>query len=434
MRLLNRIALNVSVIVFLVMSVWAVFFYVAVMREVNDEVDDALEGFSELVITRTLAGMEMPRHSNGTNNEYYIREVNQEYIVKNIHNRYQDSLIYIREKRETEPARVLKTFFKDKAGKDFELVVISPTIEKEDLQQAILEWILVLWIGLIIVVVGLNIGVFRRIMNPLYTLLKWLDHYQIGGKNKPLQNTTNILEFKKLNEAAMRNANRSEEIFNQQKQFIGNASHEIQTPLAICRNRLELLIENESLNENQIGEIGKVIDTLSGITRLNKSLLLLSKIENGEFKDVTLININDLVRSRLSDLQDIYGYLDIQVDFQINGVFQLTMSEALASVLVTNLLKNAFVHNRENGKIFIELNTMGMQVLNTGQPEALDQQRLFERFQHGRKKEGANGLGLAILDSICKLYELHCFYKFHDRMHGFFVEIPDLKKINSSVR
>ena len=70
-----------------------------------------------------------------------------------------------------------------------------------------------------------------------------------------MSNDTQITEFRKLNEAAIRYVERTEQMFEQQKQFIGNASHEIQTPLAICRNRLEMLMEDDSLSEKQLNTL-----------------------------------------------------------------------------------------------------------------------------------------------------------------------------------
>ena len=104
-------------------------------------------------------------------------------------------------------------------------------------------------------------------MRPLYVLLHWLDGYQTGKRNKPLSNDTQITEFRKLNEAAIRYVERTEQMFEQQKQFIGNAAHEIQTPLAICRNRLEMLMEDDSLSEKQLEELMKTHQTLEYITK-----------------------------------------------------------------------------------------------------------------------------------------------------------------------
>ena len=118
-------------------------------------------------------------------------------------------------------------------------------------------WMIFLYIALLLTIIVINVWVFYRNMRPLYVLLHWLDKYRIGKGNEPLQNNTRVSEFRKLNEAAVRYAERSEQMFEQQKQFIGNASHEMQTPLAICRNRLEMLMEDENLSESQLEELMK---------------------------------------------------------------------------------------------------------------------------------------------------------------------------------
>ena len=280
MKLIYRIVIRISLLLILVLGVWAVFFYMAMMDEVNDEVDDSLEDYSEVIIIRTLAGEELPSQNTGSNNQYYLREVTEEYADSREDITYKDSMVYIVEKGETEPARILTTIFKDDENRFYELTVSTPSIEKEDLTAAIRNWMTFLYVALLLVIIVVNVWVFQQSMRPLYVLLHWLDGYRIGSKNKPLENDTQITEFRKLNEAAIRNAERSEQLFEQQKQFIGNASHEIQTPLAICRNRLEMMMEDESLSESQLEELMKTHQTLEHITKLNKSLLLLSKIDN----------------------------------------------------------------------------------------------------------------------------------------------------------
>ena len=182
-------------------------------------------------------------------------------------------------------------------------------------------------------------------MSPLYVLLRWLDSYKIGQKNIPLINNTRITEFRKLNDAALRNARRAEEQFEQQKQFIGNASHEIQTPLAVCRNRLEMLAEDNSLSEKNLGEIIKTLQTLEYISRLNKSLLLLTKIENRQFTDIRQIELNEIIKRYIDDYREIYEYKRIDIHIEEKDIMTVSMNESLAVVLITNLLKNAYVHN-----------------------------------------------------------------------------------------
>lgn len=422
MKLIYYILLRLSLALTVVLTGWAIFFYVAVMDEVNDEVDDSLEDYSETIIIRALAGEELPSMNTASNNQYFLKEVTTGYAACHENIVYKDSMVFIPEKNETEPARILTTIFKNKDDLYFELTVATPTIEKEDLKQAIIGWIVFLYFILLLIIIVITIWVFYRNMRPLYVLLYWLDKYRLGTKNMPLQNKTRISEFSKLNEAAVRYAERSEQMFEQQKQFIGNASHEMQTPLAICQNRLEMLMEDNTLTETQLEGLAKTYQTLEYITKLNKSLLLLSKIENGQFTETTRLDINNLLQRYVADYKEVYAYRNIKVTLQEKGTCYWDINETLAVVLFTNLLKNAFVHNVDGGYIRIVMDTHGVAFYNTGIKQPLDDAHIFERFYQGSKKEGSTGLGLAISDSICKMQFLHLHYNYQSGEHCFEVK------------
>lgn len=135
MKLIYYIILRITLALTLILTVWAIFFYVTMIDEVNDEVDDALEDYSETIIIRALAGEELPSKTNGSNNQYYMMEVSKEYAESREDIQYKDSMVYIEEKGETEPARILTTIFKDDEGRYHELTVSTPSIEKDDLRE-----------------------------------------------------------------------------------------------------------------------------------------------------------------------------------------------------------------------------------------------------------------------------------------------------------
>lgn len=418
MKLFHLVLWRISLALIVVLTVWAGFFYMAVVEEVNDEVDDTLEDYSEGLIIRALSGEDMPTASNGSNNQYYLYEVSESYAVSHPQITYRDEMVFITEKSETEPARVLITIFQTEDERYMELVVYTPTIEKLDLLRAILGWIIFLYVLLLLIILSINIWVFRKNMKPLYVLLKWLDSSQLGKKNEPLENTTKITEFRKLNAATMAFAERGEKLFEQQKTFIGNASHEMQTPLAICRNRLEMLMEDETLTEHQLNELIKTHQTLENLTRMNRSLLLLCKIENGQFADTRSVCLNDILAHYLDDYKEVYAYRNITVTVTTDSSFCVEMNDSLVSVLVTNLLKNSFVHNIDGGFIYIKITANTFEISNTGE-KPLDRERIFERFYQGQKKEGSTGLGLALVDSICKANHLKIDYTYVENRHIF---------------
>ena len=420
MKLFYRVLIHLLAGIFVVLSAWAFVFYWGMIEEVNDEVDDSLEDYSELIIMRSLAGKDLPSNDNGSNNQYFLREVDAAYALSKESICYRDSMVYIDEKNESEPARILTTLFKDKDERFYELSVYTPSIEKRDLKESIFYLLIGLFVILFVIILLINIWVFHRSMKPFYQLLEWLERYRLGKNNEKLSIETHTTEFRKLNEAVSRYVAHSEEVFEKQKQFIGNASHELQTPLAICQNRLEMLLEDETLGEQQMSEIMKTYQTLEYLSKLNKSLLLLSKIDNHQFSEEKEVCLNEVLHRYMDDYQEVYAYRDITLTVEEEGELYWRMNETLAVVLITNLLKNAFVHNINKGSIRIVVSSSGIRFGNTASGSALDGSRVFDRFYQGsKKKEGSTGLGLAIVDAVCRHSSLKIRYRFEEDMHWF---------------
>lgn len=423
MKLIYRIALRLSLLLLPLMALWAALFHYTMVDEINDEADDALEDYSELIIVRVLAGRELPALNSGSNNSYSIVPVNKDYVATHPRIDYRDAEVYIPEKEETEPARILTTIFQDEKGQFYELKVATPTFEKSDLFRAIFYWIIFLYLLLLLTILSATIWVFHRTMQPLYALLQWLDEYTPGQTKNPVPTATTIPEFRRLSMAAQQAVDRSEELFERQKQFIGNASHELQTPLAILGNRLEWLMDRGNLDEEQLGELFKMQRTLSHVVRLNRTLLLLTKIENGQFPESTDVDIAQIVNEQLPLYDEIYASRGITCTTQVAASLVVRMNESLAATLVTNLLKNAYVHAPEKGHIEVTVHDRTFEVRNDG-TEPLDADHIFDRFYQGTKKEGSTGLGLALVSAVGRYYGLRIGYRFADGQHCFSVVWP----------
>ena len=399
--------------------------YFTLIDEINDEVDDALEARAEVIVKRVLAGRELPVPADEGNNGYFLHEVSPQYAAAQHHERYSDEEIFIPERDDKEPARVLRKLFRDGAGQWRELTVMTPTIEKDDLRESILRWMVCLYLFLLMMILLVTVIVLYRTMRPLYALLRWLDGYTVGARNAPLAVETSVTEFRKLNDAARRYAERAESSFERQKQFIGNASHEMQTPLAVCRNRLEMLVDDaHALTGEQLGEIAKVQRTLDYLVRLNRSLLLLSKIDNGQFPEAEEVDVNALVRRTAEDMEEIYAYRSMRFALVDEGPLTARMNPSLAGSVVANLLKNAFVHGDEGGEVTVRVAPRRFTVCNSGAGGPLDAGRIFDRFYQGTKKEGSTGLGLAVVDAVCRLYGLKVSYSYKEGRHCFAVDFP----------
>lgn len=421
MKLIYRVVLRLSLFLLPLLALWAALFYFTMVDEINDEADDALDNYSELIIMRMLSGNDLPQNGDGSNNSYLIVPVEKAYADARSHVRYYDAEVYIPEKHETEPARILSTIFRDDEGQYYELRVATPTFEKDDLLTTVLGWSVFLYVILLITVVGLTAWVFHRSMRPLYALLNWLDSYKPGAVVGPVPCDTDITEFRRLSAAAQAAVDRSEEMFEQQKQFIGNASHELQTPLAVLGARMDWMLDNTELSEEQMGEILQMKDTLGRIVRLNKTLLLLTKIDNNQFPESTDVDIAAMLREQKEVYDEMFEERDIQCSMELPETFIVRMNEALASVLVTNLLCNAYRHSAHGARVDVAIRGRLLTVVNDGDAP-LDGEHIFERFYQGSKREGSTGLGLALVKAVADYYGLRVKYDFVDGRHMFSVE------------
>lgn len=421
MQFIYRIALRLTAVLLPLMAVWGALFYFTMVDEIRDEADDSLEDYSAMIISRILSGEELPQGNDGSNNSFEVRAVDSNYAATHPHLSYRDENIYIPDKREQEPARVLTSIFSDAEGQFYELMVMTPTFEKNDLFEAVLAWIVVLYVALLFIVLVVTMIIFRRSLQPLYDLLHWLDAYRPGGRPESVPNKSDVEEFRRLNVALQQAVDRSEELFERQSQFIGNASHELQTPLAIIGNRVEWLLDSPSITEEEAGELFKIQKTLSRAVRLNKTLLLLTKIDNGQFPESVEVDIVTALEEGVESYGDVYAAREVNFTHNLPTELKVTMNESLASTLISNLVKNAYVHTPQGGDAHIEIVGRTLRVSNTG-GEPLDKEHIFERFYQAARKEGSTGLGLALVAAVCRYYNLRLEYFFADGKHHFEVE------------
>lgn len=422
MKLLLRITLWLAVALTVLLAIWAVCFYFATIDEINDETDDSLIDYSDGLIIRKLAGVQLPSDDNGTNNTYYIKEVPEEYALSREWISFEDQEVFISSKAEFESARVLTRLFRDSEDRFFELTVAVPTFEKDDIERSILWWIVALYILMLLSVLFISVWVVSYNMRPLKAMLRWLEEYNPGKTMPPVPSDTNVTEFRHLADTIRNAAERFDVQYLEQKRFIGNASHELQTPLAACSNRIEMLLDSPDLTESQAGELIKVHRELQALITLNRTLLLLTKIENGQFPETSEINFRDLVSDSVEMFREIYPSRNISVSLDIKAPFIAEANEQLAVILVRNLVKNAFIHTPPGSTVSVSMDSSGFSVSNPGD-QPLDDTKIFSRFYHGHSsREGSTGLGLAIVHSVCRSYGLTVSYRFHGSRHIFSVK------------
>ncbi len=424
MKLIYRILLPISVVLSVLLAGWSVLFYITVIDEIDDETDDALEHRAESIVLRFLRGEQVPEWTPGDNSSYFLTEITDEEVASMPTESYSDENIYIAELREEEPARVLRRVFRRANGQWYCLTVMIPTIEKVELRETIFWCLVALYIVALTTIFIVNHYVMRRALRPLSELLDWIAAYRVGVTKSRIECRSDICEYRSLYGATNDFVARAEQAFERQKHFIDNAAHEMQTPLAVCRNRLEMLVDEGAAMEpqTQLEEIGKVQRSLDHLIRLNRSLLLLSKIDNGQFPESEDVDMNPLIRNAAEDFSEIYFSRGMSLAIEESAPLTLTMNPSLAESLVSNLVKNAYVHGHEGGTVTVRIDGRGFEVENDGEGAPLDREHLFERFYQSSKKACSSGLGLSIVKAVCRQYGFGITYLYSDNRHRFRVE------------
>ena len=419
MKLLSYTYRKLALLLFLLMAVWGVLFYYAIIDEVVDETDDTLENYGEILMESALHDPSILETEGSLMSFYKFTPISEEE-GRHYRQVFYDATVYIELEDEDEPVRVMCTAFRMPDGQYYELKLMISILERDDMVEAMLWYLGALFLlFLICTSIGIQL-VLKGVFRPLHRLLDWLHCIQPGKEVPPLDNPTKIREFRQLSDAALDMGNRSYKAYEEQKQFIENASHELQTPLAIVRGKVELLAESEGMTEQQMEQLDEIYATLGRAVKLNKSLLLLSRIENGQYTEMEDVSVDEILDELLPDLMDIYEHKQVRlIRKREEQPFIIRCNHSLAQMLVSNLVKNSLLHNREGGELQVLTTPTSLVIKNTGDVP-LDGEKLFRRFYHGMDgKKDSTGLGLAIARSIALSSSLKLTYEWQDGMHTF---------------
>lgn len=426
MKLANQTLKYLSVSVLVVIALWSTIFYLFMLEAIHDNIDEELENQKRLIIQELASeAIVSPDLEFGINN-YKVREIPEQQAIK-MQNVYKDTMLYKQDdddpEPELEPVRMLTTAFEHK-GHYYELSIINSMIEESDLIKNLFYSVLILFFLLVVSIVLINKVVIERLWSPLYYFLDQLTKFRLGKSDDKPSMDTNIVEFKDLQLAVTTLIRHNEEIYEQQKQFIGNASHELQTPLAIMINKLEMMVETEGLQSEQANAIAEVLNTAERLVRLNKSLLLLTKIENRQFLNNEDLSLNTLVTNIVEELEDMATFKNITIQVQQELELNLSLDSSLANIMVSNLIRNALFHNIEGGEVDITITENALLVANTGVEGPLDAEQVFSRFYKSDASSKGTGLGLAIVQAICHLYGFEVSYHYDQSKHIFKLNFP----------
>ena len=384
--------------------------YYLIRYFVFTEVNEILEHESERIRYHIETEKELP-HSR------YIYEAVPLENIDELTNQFRDTLIFDAYANKSIPYRKY----------DF-AVSIGDEKMKITLRHVLLEvnkLILWLFIGtafiLVFIVVGLffmNQKISKWAWKPFYRNLSRLKNYDVTKKNVVQLEDSGISEFEALNQVISTLMSQVEKDFQNLKEFNENISHEMQTPLAIIRNKMVLLLESQKLDGKELQWVQAAYQEVNKLSKIGKSLTLISRIENQEFTRVNNVDIRATIDNILSNMEEIILFKKLEMTAKLDLV-KVKCDPILANILFTNLIKNAVQHNQKGGYIRMHLNEEKFEIENIGEVLKTETAHLFNRFQKGNTATETLGLGLAINQKICELYGFKLDYEHQEGVHKF---------------
>ncbi len=293
-----------------------------------------------------------------------------------------------------------------------------------DIEQDIMHGIMIQF-GMIICIIGISVilimkNISVKLWTPFYYTLNKISKFRLEDKRIPVLPENNVKEFTQLNKAVTTLMENSQMSYNIQKEFTENASHEIQTPLAIFQSKLDNLLQDEHLTKHQAETIQELYNLTLRITRLNKNLLLLAKIDNNQYNEMSDIDLIKVLNKILPLLLSISENITITKDFRLPSMI-IRCNTILLESLINNLIVNALRHTNADGEIIIIVENNKMTITNTSNGMILDEKLLFNRFYRPVRNINGNGLGLAIVKAICDYHKWEIKYQYSNNKNNFIV-------------
>lgn len=322
---------------------------------------------------------------------------------------------------EDEPLRVLWAPISIN-GKKYTYTEQNNLVVMEDMVISVAVMFLLVIAFLMIGIIWLSKRSAEKLWAPFYDTLGQIRDFEIDKNKQPQFIPTNIVEFETLNKSIDRLIEKNTAIYQNQREFIENAAHELQTPLALFQNKIDALIQFPEISKEQSKLLDSLNNDVSRLNRLNKNLLMLSKIESTTAFEKQPIIIDDYIKKNLDFFAEQARSKNLTIITEFTENLEIMANPGLAEVLINNLFLNAIRHNEENGKIVISIANNAITFANSGSEKALVSEKLFNRFAKLNPSGKGNGLGLAIVKKITELNNWEISYAYENDFHAFFVK------------
>jgi two-component system, OmpR family, sensor kinase len=302
-------------------------------------------------------------------------------------------------------------------GKEYFIAVRDTLIEEDDLLEVIAIVTGSVFILLLVCLYFINRKLSLKIWQPFYNTLDEIKEFSHDRPGFKLSSNSELYEFAELNKTLELLTQKVISDYQSLKRFTEDASHEIQTPLAVIQSKLETLMQYPGLKKEQAELINSAYVYTLRISKLTQTLLLLTKIANDQFPEKSAINISELLSEKTKMFEDHILEKSLTLNNEIKQECILETNFFLAESLIINLIGNAVKHSITGGIINIKLDKNHLEISNPGKPLPIPASKLFDRFYKINKSSDSPGLGLAIVREICRLNKWEINYIYEDNLH-----------------
>lgn len=414
MNLTVKTILYYLVIATVVFSIGGVVTYRSISEEIAKETDYYLANSLKIIEYRLQRAVERGYTLEQRFNTSQLQVHELDYIPLDTTPHFSDTLAMHPHLNQLEMMRKLHVT-KNVAGKFFEIVMIDVIIEDSDIYESVVQIITKLFALFTLVMIAGTFLMSRNLLGPFKETLKRIRNFKVQDPS-PLQlPPTSTSEFRQLNQILIEMAGRAQNEYQVLKKFSENASHEMQTPLAIASGKLDLLTDSDSLTEEQFRLVTSAQKSLKKLSQLGQSLSLLSKIENKEFAVGEESDLSEMLSETLENFNEFFDMKDLKLSHDIKPGVKAKLNTHLGSILLNNLINNSIKHNIKGGSVDVALDDHHLQIKNTGIKPTVPLEQLFNRFEKNGSVSDSSGLGLAIVKEICDLHSIKINYAYNDK-------------------
>lgn len=414
MKLSNHLTIRLAGIFIAIMLVWSVIYFFTQMKEIYDGIDEGLNNLKQEFVYKANNSPDFVSDMAKHNPLNIIVEKITFDEAEHFKETYSASKVYFITEEEEEEVRLLTTaFFCEQDKQYYQLKIFTSTVESNDMVKNMFYLLIALWLCLSIVLIAVIKKVIHSSNKPFYRLIDDLKKFKLGETKMIEFPKTQIQEYVELNSSVKKLLEDNINAYNEQKNFIENASHELQTPLAITIGKLELMVNSNKLEKEQLEEVTSALASLNRMRRLNSSLLLLSKIRNKQFPQKEEVNMMSVFEEILNDFEDLINHKGLTVHIEKKSdSLTVMMNKDLAYIMANNLIKNAVSHNIKDGSINIIFESDSITISNSGLPVDND---IFERYISSSTDTKSSGLGLSIVKTIIEIYGFKITHQYSDK-------------------